>query len=93
LRQAYDYWQDQPGNYLIHGMVVIPHTSRAQSSSTNQGRFFRQVNHLLGLDFPQERIHWAVRINESTRTSSTSLDCHLSRLKTNKLYRADIKTA
>jgi len=35
LRQAYDYWQDQPGNFVVSNDIHQSLSPLGQSSSTN----------------------------------------------------------
>jgi hypothetical protein len=44
LRQAYDYWQDQPGNYVALGRRVADNEAKIQ-----QKKFTRQFSRVLTL--------------------------------------------
>ena len=75
MRQAYDYWQDQPGNYPTHHLHSwqTPATHTVHKATSYQSSCASQIVHrsLKQSDLPLTHMsdHMSVSL-------STSLDCH-----------------
>ena len=75
MRQAYDYWQDQPGNYPTHRPHPwpTPATHTVHKATSYQSSRASQIVHRL---LKQSDLSLTHMSNHMSVSSSTSLDCH-----------------